>query len=61
MRTLDFERSTCCLAHIRVGPKEELKDPEGKTFYWVCYKCNKACQIKPWEEGEVREVEESFV
>ena len=35
--------SPCHRPNVRVEPKKDLLDQTGKTFYFVCNKCNKAC------------------
>lgn len=35
--------SNCCQAWVRVEPKLDLINPLGKTFYYVCTNCGRAC------------------
>lgn len=51
--------SPCHKAKVRIEPKKDLVDQTGKTFYFVCNKCNKACDPVNKDSGmQLAEVSE---
>ena len=40
-----YEHSNCHNAPVRTEPQDELDDPEGKTFFYVCTECGDTCDI----------------
>lgn len=40
-----YEHSNCCNKPVRIEPEEELNDPNGKTFWYVCSQCENPCGI----------------
>ena len=40
-----YEHSNCHNAPVRTEPQDELDDPEGKTFFYVCTTCQKPCDV----------------
>lgn len=39
------EQSKCCNKPVRVEPADELEDPIGKTFWYVCTECGNSCDV----------------
>lgn len=49
--------SPCHRVKVKIEPKKDLVDQIGKTFYFVCPKCNKACDPIDADAGIVLAVE----